>query len=313
VSELRPLPLKPSLREKVWGAHRLSPFYEDRAADRPAVGESWLTNEETVVASGDHAGATIATLMERYGPALLGDAHRPKRATYFPLLTKFLFIEDKLSVQVHPDDRYAAEHEGGFGKTEMWYVVDARPGAAVAVGLTETFERERLIEAAESGEIERSLRWVEVAAGDVVTVPAGLLHTMGPGMRICEIQQNSDLTYRFFDFGRPRELHVRKAADVIVQEPWPGLTPREGLTGEGTKRELLGATEYFRAEKLSWREPIRYRTDRERFHVVIFLEGRGTFDGTEYGPGSTFLVPAHAAPFEATPTTPTEAIIAYEG
>lgn len=301
------------MREKVWGAHRLAPFYADRAADQPAVGEAWLTEESTLVRAGDHEGETIAALMERYGAALLGDAHQPRRAAYFPLLTKFLFIEDKLSVQVHPDDRYAAEYEGGFGKTEMWYVLEARQDAAVAVGLTQEFERERLIEAAESGEIERSLRWVNVAAGDAVTVPAGLLHTMGAGMRICEIQQNSDLTYRFFDFGRPRELHVRKAAEVIVQEPWPGFTPREGLQGEGTKRELLGATEYFRAEKLSWTQGIRYRTDRERFHIVIVLEGRGVFDGMDYGPGSTFLVPAHAAPFEAEPSEPTEAIIAYEG
>lgn len=301
------------MRDKVWGARRLSPFFPDRAETEPTVGEAWLTEEKTRIASGDHEGETIAALMERYGAALLGDAHRARRAAYFPILTKLLFIEDKLSVQVHPNDRYAAQHEGDFGKTEMWYVIDARPGASVALGLNERFEKERLIAAAESGEIEQALRWVEVSAGDVISVPAGLLHTMGPGLQICEIQQNSDLTYRFFDFGRPRELHVRKAAEVIVQAPWPGFTPREGLQGDGTTRELLGATPYFRAEKLSWSRPIRYRTDRDRFHIVIVLEGRGVFDGTSYGPGSAFLVPAHAAPFDVEPSEPTETIVAYEG
>jgi mannose-6-phosphate isomerase len=148
-----------------------------------------------------------------------------------PLLLKFIFTSDKLSVQVHPDDAYAARHEaarGGRGKTEMWYVVEAKPGARLAIGLKQEMTREELRRAALDGSLEGQLRWFEVHPGQAVFVPAGTIHAIGPGLTLCEIQQYCDLTYRLFDYGRldhgrPRELHLEKALDVVRSSPRAGL------------------------------------------------------------------------------------------
>ncbi len=135
-----------------------------------------------------------------------------------PLLLKFIFTSERLSVQVHPPDEYAAHHEaarGGRGKTEMWYVVAAQPGARLAIGLKGEMSKEELRRAALNGTLESNLCWREVHRGDTVFVPAGTIHAIGPGLTLCEIQQNSDITYRLFDYGRPRELHLEKALDVV--------------------------------------------------------------------------------------------------
>ncbi len=322
VTPLRPLPLTPSLREKVWGSRSLAPYFPGRTPEQAPIGEAWLTAEDAVVAAGPHAGQTLGALIESHGATLLGEAHRPNpavRSPYFPILAKLLFIEQKLSVQVHPGDAYALAAEGSPGKTEMWYVVAAKPGAAVALGLTQNLSRDRLIDAARSGEIERYLRWEPVAAGDVIFVPPGLLHTLGPGLVICEIQQNSDVTYRFFDFGRPgpdgrpRDLHVDEAAAVVVDHDWPGTTPRIGLESNDLKRrELLAGCPYFAAEKLSWDGTLHYRPDPRRFHILIILSGAGELDGVPYRPGSCFVVPASAVPFKLQAHSTSEAIVAYE-
>jgi mannose-6-phosphate isomerase len=152
--------------------------------------------------------------------------------TSSPLLLKFLFTSEKLSVQVHPDDSYAARHEqarGGRGKTELWYIVDAQPGARLAIGfqpgVLSKRNREQLRQAALDGSMEQQLNWIEVHPGDAVFVPAGTVHALGPGLTLCEIQQHCDVTYRLFDYGRPRELHVEKALDVIRDLPHAGRVP----------------------------------------------------------------------------------------
>lgn len=330
---LYPLRLQPALREKIWGSRRLSPFFRDRSATQPPIGEAWYTFEEALIDNGELAGRKLQDLMIELGPRLLGDAHQPRRMErrsvgqggdgaapkpYFPILSKLLFVGEALSVQVHPNDAYALENEGGPGKTEMWYIVDAEPGASVALGLTEPLPHERLVEAAHSGEIEKYLKWEPVQSGDVVFVPPGLLHTMGPGLTICEIQQNSDLTYRFFDFGRPgpdgqpRPLHVHEAAAVMLRDPWPGPPPRIRMHHAHVDRELLAGCPYFASELLSWDAAFHHEPDRARFQILILLQGEGMLDGEPYGPGDGFVIPAHAEPFRIDPHSPSRALVAYE-
>ncbi|MGH6960608.1 MAG: class I mannose-6-phosphate isomerase, partial [Dongiaceae bacterium] len=193
----------------------------------------------------------------------------------FPLLAKFLFTSAKLSVQVHPDDEFARAREGGCGKTEMWYVLRAEPGAAVALGLIDTLTPDELRAAALSGEIEHRLNWTPVRAGDAVLVPAGTLHTIGPGLALCEIQQHSDLTYRFYDFGRGRELHIERAVAAVRLAPHPGPLQPDGNT--------LVACEHFVVERRRAFSPL------SRSHLLLFLEGRGTLASEPYGPGDVFF------------------------
>jgi mannose-6-phosphate isomerase len=331
---LYPLRLRSRLEDKIWGARNLSPYFADRSSEEPALGEAWLTYEQAVVENGEHRGRTLADLMEALGPRLLGDAYRARRYkrvsadpalardeapdVYFPLLTKLLFTSDVLSVQVHPPDEWALANAGGPGKTEMWYVIEAEPGARVALGLTEKLSKERLAESARSGEIEDYLNWVPVQAGDVIFVPAGLLHTLGAGLKVCEIQQNSDLTYRFWDFnrpggdGKPRALHIDEGATVTNPEPWAGSAPPLVLTSDDLDRKLLAACPYFAAELLGFQGEVIFRADRDRFLILVVLDGVGKIDGETYGPGSTFLVPAHAPRFRVEAAGRTRAVCAYE-
>ncbi|MBI3697233.1 MAG: class I mannose-6-phosphate isomerase [Acidobacteria bacterium] len=320
-----PLRLTPSWREKIWGSTNLEPLFGRH--DRQ-IGEAWYTFEENTVINGPWAGQTLAGLMERHGARLMGTAFRPSRlkrrsagdaspsprvsasprSLYFPLLIKFLFTSERLSVQVHPDDAYALEHEDGPGKTEMWYVVRADPGAAIALGLTEPLDRDKLREAALSGEIVHYLNWVPVKAGDAIFSPPGTLHSIGPGLALCEVQQNSDLTYRFYDFGRLgedgrlRPLHIDRAVEVTRLDRHPGVQP---------PGDTLATCDYFTVERLRWEGAALYRPDRARMHLLIFLEGRGELGGEPYQPGDVYLIPAALDPFELRPSQPSVALLAY--
>jgi len=307
-----PLRLAPDWREKQdWGSKDLRPLFGSRDQ---AIGEVWFTSEENTVTNGPWAGRTLEQLMERHGAALMGTAFRPQALrrrspgeasqaaagappAYFPLLVKFLFTSAKLSVQVHPGDDYALAHEDGPGKTEMWYILRADPGASIALGLTETLSRDRLAEAARSGEIERYLNWVPMQPGDVVYCPAGTVHSIGPGLALCEIQQNSDLTYRLYDFGRPRPLHVDQAAQVATLCPHPGPLRPAG--------DSLVSCDQFIVERLHRTGTTTYDSDPARLHLLIFLEGRGALEGEPYHAGDVYLVPASLGSFEwhATETT----------
>ena len=190
--------------ERIWGTRSLAPLY-DRSFSKP-VGEVWLTGEDCKVVNGPLAGQSLAQLAQKFAAELTGEAApQPER---FPLLIKFIFPKEKLSLQVHPDDETA--HSAGLpcGKTECWYVLDAEPGAQVAVGLKGGVTREKLREAIAEKHAENLLNWVKVRAGEMIYVDAGTVHTIGPGVVLLETQQNSDTTYRLYDYGRPRELHI---------------------------------------------------------------------------------------------------------
>jgi mannose-6-phosphate isomerase len=202
--ELYPLLLQPQFHERVWGAHDLAPFYTHQITGSP-VGEAWLTGDLCTVANGPFAGRTIAELSCEFGTQLLGDAKKDAR---FPLLIKFLFPREKLSVQVHPDDEGAARVGQPCGKTECWYVLQADPGAQIGLGLKPGTTKAEVECAIREGRMEHLLNWIDIHQGDMIYVDAGTVHAIGGGAVIVETQQNSDTTYRLYDYGRPRELHI---------------------------------------------------------------------------------------------------------
>lgn len=237
---MKPVRLNASFHEKVWGSTRLEPWFP-----RPAskIGEVWF-----------EAGAPL------------------------PLLIKFIFTEEALSVQVHPDDAYAAEHENSRGKTEMWHILRADPGAKIAVGLRDSVSRERLREAALSGEIERLLNWIEVQPGDTFHIPAGTIHAIGGGLALCEIQQHSDVTYRLYDYGRPRELHLAQGLDVSLRERWHAQPAPQGA---------LAGCPYYMTRLLDLSTAGVHASGLHG--VLIVLEGSGEVNGEPFHAGEAWL------------------------
>lgn len=287
---LRPLRLDPSFREKVWGTSRLEPWFPD-AGEK--IGEAWFSFDDTTTS----VGVTLGELMERHGAALLGHAVPPSPGGgpggRFPILVKFIFTSEKLSVQVHPSDEYALPREGSPGKTEMWHILRADPGARIALGFHQTVERGRLRDACRTGEVERMLNWIDAVPGDTYFTPSGTVHAIGAGLALCEIQQNSDLTYRLYDYGRPRELHLDQSLEVCDFGPHPGRATPNGA--------LLAQCRYFATELFDVEAPCDYAPDPERFHLLIALSGSGRLDGRSVRLGEVWLVPASAEPFRIEP------------
>ena len=208
------------------------------------------------------------------------------------LLVKFLFTSGKLSVQVHPPDSAA-----GPGKTEMWHVLRAEPGARLALGFEQPLSRERVRAAALSGEIEGLLHWYAPQPGDSFFVAAGTVHAIGAGLALCEIQQNSDVTYRLYDYGRPRELHLDQSLQVADLGRHPGLSVPVEL-GEG--RRLLVECPYYRTESIAVMGELSYAGGAQA-DLLICLEGHGQFDGLEFAPGQVWVVPAGTPSFVIRP------------
>jgi mannose-6-phosphate isomerase len=209
-----PFRLKPWFSERVWGKKDLSPWYLDTGTTE-LVGEAWLTGPQCVVETGQFAGRTLASIAEEVGEE-------------FPLLVKLLFPNEKLSVQVHPDDAQAQAAGEARGKTECWYVLEAEPGAYVSLGLKKGVAVTDVAASVADGTMESLIEQVPVSVGDMLFVDAGTVHAIGPGVVLLETQQTSDVTYRLYDYGRPRELHLEKGIAVIKTETAAGkVEPRE--------------------------------------------------------------------------------------
>jgi mannose-6-phosphate isomerase len=208
------------------------------------------------------------------------------------LLVKFLFTSEKLSVQVHPPDSASRP-----GKTEMWHVLRAAPDARVALGFGRRLDREEARAAALSGEIEGLLRWYAAYPGDTFFVPAGTVHAIGAGLVLCEIQQHSDVTYRLFDYGRPRELHLDAALAVADLGCHPGASAPLNL---GPRRRLLAECPYFRTESIAVSGESAY-AGGPRAALLICLEGDGQFGDEAFAPGQAWVVPARADTFTICP------------
>jgi mannose-6-phosphate isomerase len=243
LSEMAPFRIAPSFVGRVWGYRDLRPWYDRVAEDGQPIGEVWLTGDECLVATGPHAGKTLGGLFAEEPENLLGQTAPPAGS---PLLIKVIFAREKLSVQVHPDDSLAQKYGQPRGKTECWFVLAAEPGAQVAAGLKAGVTLDKIKEGIQTGTLEESLNLLTVAAGEMIYVDAGTVHAIWPGSILLETQQNCDLTYRMYDYGRGRELHIEKSLEATRLTTRAGKVPATVLKD----RTVLVDEEYFRVERI---------------------------------------------------------------
>lgn len=241
-SSLAPFRIEPWFSARLWGCRDLRPWFDHVVAGDP-VGEVWLTGDACAIATGPHAGQRLDALFAEAHESLLG-AGAPEPAS--PLLIKVIFAREKLSVQVHPDDAMAQKYGFPRGKTECWYALAADPGAQVAVGLEPGTDLNQIEKKIQDGTLESSLKMLSVAAGDTIFVDAGTVHAIWPGSILLETQQNCDLTYRMYDYGRPRELHIEKSLEATKLKTRAGKVEPKTLDG----RTVLIDADYFRVERV---------------------------------------------------------------
>ena len=301
---LYPLKFEPILKDKIWGGTKLkSVFGKLGLTDK--LGESWelsgYEGDESVVSNGLLAGNNLQELIEIYMGELIGDQVYEKFGLSFPLLFKLIDANENLSIQVHPGDEVAAERHHSYGKTEMWYVVDADPGASLIIGFSEDCSRESYLEALEAGKVEDLLQKVVVQKGDVFFIPAGLVHAIGKGVVVAEIQQSSDITYRIYDYkrtddaGNERDLHTAEALDVI--DFGAAKDPKTPYLAEINQVTPLVNCPFFTTNVLRFDQKIgRNYAGMDSFVAYMCLEGSFEieFDGvkTTVNKGDTVLVPA---------------------
>ena len=279
-----PLRFRPELKEKVWGGHTLETLVGAPHTDR-RIGEAWLIHESMPVQNGPLQGRILADLVRDFPKQMLGargSSFVVDGVARFPLLAKILDAEDWLSVQLHPNDEQARTREGvPYGKCEFWLVLDAAPGARVIHGLTQRVSPNELIRAAHSGAVRSMFDSVEVAAGDVLINTHGMIHALGPGLRIYELQQSSDITYRLYDWDRPasdgRALHLQQSAAVADYEPAPAHTiaPIEYSNSAGTETRMLCACRFFAATLKRITDIDTSNTRGVSPHLLTVLGGTG--------------------------------------
>lgn len=320
MEKLYPLLMLPAFDPRPWGTMDLSPIYPNhKFAEK--IGESWLSGDESKVANGPLGGTTLAQLSSEYQRELVGNAARdPKR---FPLLLKFLFPHEKLSVQVHPDDEQALKVGEPWGKTECWYVAHARPGAQIALGLKAGVTAREFEEGIHKHQAEELLNWINVYAGDMIYVAGGTVHTLGPGSVIVETQQQSDTTYRLYDYGRPRELHLKHGIAAVKEKVCSGKVVRPAprpVNGTKNTQERLIAAPYFVVDRFETKEPLELTTrdasEKTSVQILVAIEGCGVIgaqggDPVTLAKGDAVVVPANIGQFEVRPQWTLEFLRAY--
>lgn len=303
--------LTPDVKDKIWGGRKLIEDFGFRT-DKNNIGEVWLLSCHkdglSVVRGGEYDGRTLAEVLEKEGKAALGTNNAC--AADFPVLIKIIDAGDKLSIQVHPGDEYARRVEGENGKTEAWYILDAAPGAELVYGVNREMTREEFAGKVKAGQTEEVLQFVKVSAGDVVFIPSGMLHAIGGGILLAEVQQSSNTTYRVYDYnrpddkGKPRELHVEKAVDVAEltcpeADFAPGGKP-EALRG-AVKTYLTGCR-YFSMTLLEVDGDFTDAADEKSFVSLLVLDGEGKIRGKtaeyELKKGASLFVPAEYGEYE---------------
>lgn len=326
-----PLLFEPVLKDYIWGGRNLETRLGRTLPADTIIAETWEIaahkDGTATVANGEHAGKPLTQLLAERGLDLIG--RRSKWAydrQLFPLLIKILDANRNLSVQVHPNDNYALEHEGNeLGKTEMWVVLHAEPGAEVILGVTAGTTAEKFKQAIEEGRLEPFLNRIPVQTGDHINVPAGSLHAIMGGLLIAEIQQNSNTTYRVYDWnrlghdGNPRPLHVDKALDVTnFAQVAPGKSQATLLeTAHGIKRERLNQTAYFTVERVTCDAGATFEgcCNGDTFEIWGVIEGSGAVTAgsvTEHLDNVQFtLLPAAVGPFAISASQPSVWLRAY--
>ena len=310
MSNLYPLLMLPAFDPRPWGTHDLSPVYPNRRFEEK-IGEAWLTGDNCKVANGPLTGQTLAEVSRKYQRALVGDAARD--ASRFPLLLKFLFPHEKLSVQVHPDDAQALRVDQPWGKTECWYVAHAKPGAQIGLGLKAGVTIAQLEAAIHEKHAEELLNWVNVYTGDMIYVAGGTVHTLGPGSVIVETQQQSDTTYRLYDYGRPRELHLKDGLAAVRLNVAAGKVVRPApaeIRGSKNRQVQLIAAPYFVVDMFEMKDlqelSTRDESGKSSAQILVAVEGCGVVEAAGAAPvtlakGDAVVVPASVDTFTVRP------------
>lgn len=306
---LYPLLMLPRFDPRPWGTLDLSPIYPNHQFAEK-IGEAWLTGDDCKVANGPLSGQTLAEVSENYQRELVGDASRD--AQRFPLLLKFLFPHEKLSVQVHPDDEAAVRVNQPWGKTECWYVAHAKPGAQIGLGLKDGVTVEQLEKAIQLNSAEELLNWLDVYTGDMIYVSGGTVHTLGPGSVIVETQQQSDTTYRLYDYGRPRELHLKEGLAAVKTQVTSGKVIRAAPSQlrNNNRVALLVAAPYFSVDLFEMKNAQEFSTrddsGKRSAQIMVALEGCGLVESGGAEPvamakGDAVVVPASLESFTVRP------------
>jgi len=310
MGNLYPLLMLPEFDPRPWGTQNLSPIYPNRRFEEK-IGEAWLTGDDCKIANGPLSGQTLLQLSEKYQRELVGDAARDAR--HFPLLLKFLFPHEKLSVQVHPDDEQARRVGQPWGKTECWYVAHAKPGSQIALGLKPGVSVAQLEQAIQEKRAEEVLNWLKVYTGDMIYVAGGTVHTLGPGSVMVETQQQSDTTYRLYDYGRPRELHLKEGLAAVKLKVASGKVVRPApvpITGSNNRQAPLVTAPYFVVDMFEMKEAQELSTrddsGRSSAQILVAVEGCGVVEATEAEPvtvakGDAVVVPASVGKYTVRP------------
>ena len=311
------LKLRPSYKDYIWGGHRLVEEY-GKEYDGDILAESWELSchpdGPSTLANGQYAGKTLEQYIEEAGKEVLGTNCR--RFRDFPILIKFIDAKNDLSIQVHPDNRYALKNEGQYGKTEMWYVMDATKNARLIYGFYHDIDKETLRQSLEQGTVEKYLQKVPVKKDDVFYIEAGTVHAIGAGALIAEVQESSNLTYRMYDYnrvdkyGRHRELHIEKALEVANLHG--SAEPRQPMRvlryKKGCASELLCRCKYFQVERQlinteRYREMADIRTGSNSFQVLLCIGGCGVLfeengESLNFFKGDCLFLPADSVPLK---------------
>jgi len=306
VIRLYPLVLEPIFKYRIWGGRRLEQILEKRLPPDEPIGESWEAScrgdDNNVIRNGKLAGTTLADVLKAHREALIGPSFPGE--TNFALLNKFIDANELLSVQVHPNEKGAAGIDGAEAKTEAWYIIQADPGATLIKGLKAGVTRESFTEAIHNNTVPETLNSIPVSSGDMVFVPAGCVHAMGKGLVICEIQQNSDTTFRVYDWGRigqdgkPRQLHIEQALRSInFDDRSPDTVPPVTMAKGNNRYTYLIACPYFAVQALTLKEASEESTGGRRFESLMIVEGSGTIltgngNETSISLGDSVLMPA---------------------
>ena len=302
---LYPLKFAPIVKDKIWGGHKLEKMFGKNPNGLPNIGESWelsgCAGDVSVISNGYLAGNTLEELIEVYMGDLVGDKVYERFGLTFPLLFKLIDANDDLSIQVHPNDEVAAQRHNSFGKTEMWYILDANKDASLIAGFTKDSNAEEYTQKLAAGQVETLLQKVPEAKDDAIFIHAGLVHAIGRGIVLAEIQQTSDITYRIYDYnrkdasGKTRQLHTAEALDVIDYSA--NKKPKIAYVSNMNHVVNLAKCQYFTTNVLEFDQTIeRDYAPLDSFVAYMCVEGciiiETDSDKTEVAMGETVLIPA---------------------
>ncbi|MCK4747725.1 MAG: class I mannose-6-phosphate isomerase [Bacteroidales bacterium] len=320
---LYPLRFQPIYKKLIWGGEKLREEYGKEDAPE-MTGESWeISNVEdniSVVSNGFLAGNSLEEIIGVYMGDLVGDGIFEKFGTFFPILTKFIHSNDNLSIQVHPGDDYAMEHHGENGKTEMWYILEADKDAKLIIGFNKDTDREEFLSCLKNGKLVELTNFEPVQKGDVLFMPTGRVHALGPGIVLAEIQQTSDMTYRIYDWdrkdadGRPRELHIDHALNVMDFKKHDNYKTK--YTPHLNTTVNLADCPYFTTGVIRFDQPVEKDFNMiDSFVIYMCIEGSAgiTYPGgvEQINKGETILIPAEMKNLAIVPSEPTTLLEIY--